>query len=693
MLGQLSQIVQDSNQFLKIFQRFIYPVLIGFSLDLPWTSQFLISLAIVGAVFIVGDFVEALLCLWQAIAVAGLFFVLLDYTTDIELNQTICALSIPVVWICVLIFKRKSNGVVYSIESKSIKTEIVGLTSMALLFFIFPRGQLQNLSFLAKGEDSALYMWSSSGLLRGQKFNLATGFGASSYLYFYTFLNNGFLYLSQKFTGSDSGSLLISINVLSNAWVFVLMSSILFSVRIAFVLKQRISDRSGNFGLFAVVSVSSFLYFRASQDVGHFTQYLLNCVTLVFLLTLITASRELKFWRKLGFVLLALATALALVGSYGPWLPMSLIGIALTINAAFPKSIIRVWFNSKCWLAMVLVFVVGWIVMLRKLYVSSNLEMAGGVAFVPLEAVWLVSALSVSFLASLIFSRINKLIRSGDVGSVTPTKLDSIVIFSSAIILSLALIARTSFNQLATLSFVLLGGLIFLPSSFKNLIFQFRAITKHHEFDGIFLMAFTTFLYGVSIYLLSRFIGPIYEPMYAGNKSMFAVFGQYSWLLILLFLNSEKLWSRVDLVVRNLSITVAILVVLGQINFIRYDEVQTQWWHKPFLEAINENPDALVACVNPVLTTDYEVYKCNHFVSTLTKQNNKTVLFGRLALGDPGVNILIRDWFNGVSPENTVNFDDKTKVVILSQADLNADALSMFDGVSENMIDFRVINP
>ena len=691
MILRLFNLDQFSTPFSKFLNLLVWPFLIGFLLDLPWTGQLLISLTFVFATVVVRDFVDALLCLWQAIAVAGLFFVLLDYATVIKLNRLVCALSIPVVWIFILFFKKYCAGGVAACKLDYIQTEIIGVASVALLLFVVPRGQLQNLSFLAKGEDSALYMWSSSELLRGQKFNLATSFGASSYLYFYTFLNNGFLFLSQNFAGSDSESLLISLNVLSNAWVFVLVSSILFSIRIAFMLKQRISDGTQSFGLLAVISVSSFLYFRASQDVGHFTQYLLNCATMVFLLTLMSASIELKIGRKFGLVLLALATALALVGSYGPWLPITLIGIALAINVSFHKSILRYWFASKYWLTMVLIFVIGWAIMLRKLYTSSNLEMAGGVAVVPLEAVWLVLALSVSLLASLFIGRINKLIRSGDVGSVAPIKWDSLVIFSSAIIVSFALIVQTSFNQLTTLSFVVLAGLIFRPSAYKNLMLKFGTITAHHEFDGIFILAFTTFLYGFSIYMLSRFIGPIYEPMYAGNKSMFAVFGQYSWLLFLLFINGSTKLSWVPRIIKNSTMVAAFLIVFGQINFIRYDEVQTQWWHKPFLEAINENPDALVACVNPILTTDYESYKCNHFVATLSKNNN-SVLFERLSLGDPGLIGSIRDRFNGNSPENTNNLDNYSKVVVLSQADLNLDALSMFDGVPKNRINFVVVS-
>lgn len=689
MIVRMFNLDQETAPVSKFLNLLVCPFLIGFLLDLPWTGQLLISLTFVFATIVVRDFVDALLCLWQAIAVSGLFFVLLDYATEIKLNRIVCALSIPVVWIFILFFKKHCAGGVADCNLNYIQTEIIGVASVALFLFVVPRGQLQNLSFLAKGEDSALYMWSSSGLLRGQKFTLATSFGASSYLYFYTFLNNGFLFLTQKFAGSDSESLLISLNVLSNAWVFVLVSSILFSLRVAFLLKQRISKESSNFIVFVAISFSSFLYFRASQDVGHFTQYLLNCATLVFLLTLISASIELKIWRKFGLVLLALATALALVGSYGPWLPMSLIGIVLAINVSFHKSILRYWFASKYWLTMVLIFVIGWAIMLRKLYTSSNLEMAGGVAVVPLEAVWLVLALSVSFLASVFFGRINKLVRSGDVGSVAPIKWDSLVIFSSAIIVSFALFVQTSFNQLATLSLVVLAGLIFRPSSFKNLIIKFKAITAHHEFDGIFILAFTTFLYTLSIYLLSRFIGPIYEPMYAANKSMFAFFGQFSWLFFVLIYGGSNSQMRIVQVIRRVTVAVALFLVLGLTNFIRYDETQRQWWHEPFLAAIKENPDALIACVNPILTTDYEAYKCNHFISVLTSNNN-SVLFERLSLGNP-LRESITDWFSGPVPTSGSKFDDASKVIVLSTDDLGADALSMFAGVSKNMIEFRVV--
>ena len=668
-------------------------LLVAFLLDLPATSQVIISLAFFGASVLVADFVEALLSLWQAIAVAGLFFVLFDYASDIPLNQTVCALSIPFVWTVILVFKKKFSGLSDSAEPNRFQAEIVGVISVVLLFLVVPRGQLQNLSFLGKGEDSALYMWASSGLLRGEELHLATGFGASSYLYFYNFLNNGFLHFSKLSWNGETNSLLISLNVLSNAWVFVLVSSILFSIRIASLIRQKLSTESSDFGLFFMISGCSFLFFRASQDNGHFTQYLLNCAVLVFLITLITTTKKAKILAKLGFVILTLATALGLVGSYGPWLPISIIAMVLTINAIFPTSLIRIVFKSKFWIVGGILLVVGWALMLRKLYASSNLEMGGGVAVTPLEAVWLVFAFTTILFGTIVVRRVRKSPVAMSAYAFKVDKVEKVIVFSSAILISFAILDRTSFNQLTTLSFVVLVGLFFRPCSVKQLISNFDAITQHEEYDSIFVLASTTFLYALSIYILSRFIGPIYEPMYAGDKSMFAFFGQFSWLIILLVFVGFESQGRLVQLLRKYTLAVAILFVLGLSNFIRYDETKEQWWHETSLTAINENPDALIACVNSILTTDYESYKCNHFMNVLTKHSYSARSLAGVSLGDSPVRIAITDWFKGTGPTNAGKFNDDTKVIVLSQDELNAGALSLFEGVSKNMIEFRVVNP
>ena len=272
-------------------------------------------------------------------------------------------------------------------------------------------------------------------------------------------------------------------------------------------------------------------------------------------------------------------------------------------------------------------------------------------------------------------------------------KIEPLLIFASATLTAVAILNRTSFNQLTTISFLVLVGLCFRLASVSSLLRNFESITIHREFDGVFILAALTFLYSLSIYLLSRFIGPIYGPMYAADKSMFAVFGQFSWLLIMLITIGSNSQMRFTRIVRRFTLVAALFLVLGLANFIRYDELQKQWWHEPTLVALNENPDALIACVNSILTTDYESYKCNHFMNVLTKHSYSARSLAGVSLGDSPVRIAITDWFKGTGPTNAGKFNDDTKVIVLSQDELGAGALSLFEGVSKNMIEFRVVNP
>jgi len=691
MIVRLLDLNRESNTVSKFLNRLVCPFLIGFLLDLPWTIQLVISLTFVIATIAVHDFIDALLCLWQAIAVAGLVFVLLDYASETALNQNVCAISIPIIWLMVLILKRRYSVQVATVVSGQVQAEIVGSLSSALLFFLVPRGQLQNLSFLAKGEDSAQYLMASTTLLRGQEFHLATDFGASSFLYFYNFLNNGFLSLAKISENSKMNSLLISLNVLSNAWIFVLVSFIFFSLRVASLVKNKISTESSNSVILFFISVSSFLYFRASQANGHFTQFLLNCAVIVFSLSLIEISQHAKLATKLGLFVLTIATSLSLAGSYGPWLPMAIVGIVISFNAALPYSLIRIVINSKYLFVAVIIFTLAWAYMLQRLYDSSNLEMGGGVTVIPLEAVWLFSLLSIFIIGSLILSRSRDPVEGEISHTYNSDNIDIIITLITAILMYAAIFDRTSFNQLTTLSFVVLVGLLFRPGSFLQLYRNFRSIVQGTEFDGIFILAFASFLYVLSIYLLSRFIGPIYEPMYAANKSMFAFFGQFTWLLILLVLGASNSLKRSTRVIKRFTFALTILIVLGLTNFIRYDEVQKQWWHDASIAALQENPNALVACVNPILTIDYETYKCNRFMLTLTNYGYSARSLMSVSLGDPATGLT--EWFNKNGPENGVQFGSDVNVVVLSQDVLSDGALSVFEGVAKNMIDFRVIRP
>ena len=87
--------------------------LTGFLFDLPWISQSIISFVLVAASFIVGDFIDALVALWQATAVASLIFLMANYILKGEVSALYSALLILPMWLVLLLVHRdKSESVV-----------------------------------------------------------------------------------------------------------------------------------------------------------------------------------------------------------------------------------------------------------------------------------------------------------------------------------------------------------------------------------------------------------------------------------------------------------------------------------------------------------------------------------------------------------------------------------------------------
>ena len=85
----------------------IFPLLTGFLFDLPWRNQVLISLVLVGAVFIVRDFSEVLLLLWLALAIIGFLLLLWCIGFDSEVNNFLIAFSVLSMWFVLLIVKSR----------------------------------------------------------------------------------------------------------------------------------------------------------------------------------------------------------------------------------------------------------------------------------------------------------------------------------------------------------------------------------------------------------------------------------------------------------------------------------------------------------------------------------------------------------------------------------------------------------
>ncbi len=85
----------------------VFPVLMGFSMNLPWLKQSTVAFAFVLATLLVNDFVDALIALWQAFAISGFVLLVISYLNGANFEASLGVLLIPVVWLTVLILRRR----------------------------------------------------------------------------------------------------------------------------------------------------------------------------------------------------------------------------------------------------------------------------------------------------------------------------------------------------------------------------------------------------------------------------------------------------------------------------------------------------------------------------------------------------------------------------------------------------------
>lgn len=689
MASALVPTEKKSQQVLKLINLFAFPFLTGFLLDLPWPSQTLISIGLVLASLIAGDFVDALLNLWQAIAVAGFLFLVFSYATNRSLNPIFAALSVPIMWFGFLIHRRRCSISTRTHIRNRYSECIIGLVGLVLFYRIVPRGRIENLGLLS-GEDSAGYLISIINLFRGEPFILKASFGPSDVLFFHNFFLNLFLRISELFTNSSSSSVLITLNVLSNAWIFTLLSSLLLFNRIFVLMRDKFSQINESWFLVSAASLQTFLFFRGSQSVGHFSQFLLNCAVVVFLLTLIGAAGETNLMLKISRLIISFIIAFSIVGSYAGWLPITVLCLFLVINQAVRETFLRLLFRHKFLPVITLGLILGMSVLVKHLVAASpNLEIGGGVWVIALEGVWIALLISFLLLVHIVRARFFQAEKVGSSG-VSDSTIDNILTFFSVVAFVSAILLSFSHNQLTSVTFVILVGLCCNRHGVQRLFRNFVSLNQTTEFDAVFFIAFASLGYALVIYAMSRFVGPIYDPMYAANKSMFAVFGQFSWLLILLMASDQierpNLLSRL----RVIMVTIALFFVINLTPLTNYDEINQEWWHKSAVASISEYPESIVVCMPDLSYWDYEAYKCNRFMKSLTEHGFISTVFMGLALNDPNFDTA-REWFNEKESINTVKYESDIKVIVITRSAIRPEWKSIFEGVSDEMIEYRVV--
>ena len=671
--------------------KYLIPLLFGFLFDLPWFSQVGISVSLVLATYFAGDFVDALLALWQAFAVGGVVFLIIGLFSDANVNALAAAVSVPLLWLAILGFRYVSRDQDSESRRSTNSSKIVGLGILIFVIVTAPDGMTEAFAFLS-AEDNSGWLTSIISVIYERPLSLSASFDSFSVQYFTKFFLNNLLYTS-RFGRSiivDSG--VFSLVVLANAWIFALISTAFFVLQIVDKIGQFIGNKPNPLFLMIIAGVNTVLFFRASQDVGHFSQFLLTAVILMFLLTSMGDDCNQRRLQKLVVLVLCLAISLSIVGSYNPWLPISMIGCVLSFNNFFDGKLLRGVFFSKRVVQLALATLVPVFVLVRLLWARySGLDEQGGVHEVPMEAVWLVG-MFILVIGVDIFRRRFLDSKGKPFQESTPFFDSGYLIVTSCCVLLAAILLNFEPNQLSTLTFVLFAGIVFNRKSLNGIISFSRKLTSDPRFDGLLMLGFFSFIYGVAIFGLSRFIGPVYEPMYASKKSMLAVFGQFGWFPLIVIGMQGKFRFRFQSYLKQLFVGIGALFLFGLSPFVGKWELQFEWWLRPSLIAIGENPDAVIVCASPEWrTVDYEVYTCNRFLQTLSNYEYPASGFRYLAWYQPEEFMKISNWFDGAKGRAR-DFDDNSKVIVLSKSDLDAESKSIFESVPAENLEFRVIS-
>jgi len=690
MMMQLDQ-VPKINSVHKVVNFVVLPFLTGFLFDLPWVSQVRVSLVLIVAGVIARDFIDAIVALWQANAVAGLSLLIVNYFVGGELSPSYSAVSTLFFWLILLLVCREKSDIRGNLGFYSHSDHFILAPTLMSFFWIVPRGRTENFGLL-KGEDNERWLISVVNIFRGEGLRLVSSFDSYEIQYFTKFFLNGMTFLDPYRFSLGEKSSVLSLNVLSNAYVFLLISCVLLTIKICRLIFEQLGIKVSSFLFLIAIAVQSILFFRASQFVGHFPQFLLNCVVLIFVISVIQLASTTQKFKKLIRIHICTAIAWAMVGSYNPWIPISLVSLLLVFNASWQSSPLRRLLKSKNLPVLPIVLIVVGIFAFRVLSGRySGLDDNGGVWTVPLEAVWLVLSLIFFSLTRTVIKIKWRADLKAHEFLKTNMRFDRFYWAISVVIIIGLVIFDSSFNQSTTVCFVLLIGSLCNRSSYNRIQRNISALLRLQLFDGVVLLAMASFGYALVIYAMSRFIGPLYEPMYAANKSMLAVFGQFAWLPLILFVvDLEKnlgLVRKIELA----AIFGSFLVVIGLTPFLKYKEVGEAWWYQPTIEAITDKPEAIVVCVAPDWTAiNYEIYTCNRYLMTLTQYTNPANAFRYLAWGRPDEYGRIMNWFNKTGTDIGTYYKDDIPVIVLAQSEPTVETMQMFVGIPAAMLDLRV---
>ena len=678
MMTQLDLVIKRFSIY-KVTQILLFPFLTGFLFDLRWANQVCISLCLVIFVCYVGNFLESLVLIWQSCALLALFLLTLNLVFKQSMNYSIAALSVVLVCCLLIIVIKSSKTKVKSAED--IPQTCYTVAVFIYCYYISPRGRYQNIGFLYHEDNgkplAELFNFTKTESL---SLDLLNKYDRENVSYFVRFILNFIAHLSSR---SGETAAVGALNSLSNSWIFVLLSFALIVGGLinwfSKILKLNHVARYITLTSGLVVSVWSF---QVSHSAGYFPLFLLNTVVVLFLFSqkdsqcIVINSRSLSF-------LISVSTSLAMIGSWQPWFP---VGVSAALLSVYKFSGRLFWTKSPIRRYILFIIIVIGVIKvgmsLPKIMEALDLESPGRDS-VASELFYLFGLLLLIGLVGVVRHFLGKTINIKS----APTHSMRLIWFYRAVSIVLVIsviLLNLSRNQKETIYFVLIFGLIFNRASIWKIQNELRSFISNERYDASFLLCTISFIYVLIVYMLSRFIGPVYQPMYAANKSAVALYCQFSWLLIvvialIVFEKRKRLQIGYSVVV----LYAALQILVGSVSLSR-NPIQEQWWHKTVVDSLSQHPELPVTCTNLSLNdVEHQTYVCNRLLDSIEDERFVEILrYQQTSMEGPRPYDLA-DARKYLEEESSFK-----QLLVVSRAQLSAEMRDFFSGIATRRLIF-----
>ena len=697
MLGEFVSNKRDLNLLIKLLHYLVYPFLTGFLLDLPWLNQLVITVSLAFVVLLVGNFADALVLLWQAIAVSSFVSMMVAGVSGSTVDSFYVALLVPVFWFLLSMNSRRDSKSKMSKEG-FFTSEFFTIVTFIYLAINAPRGRTDNLNFIGHQDNAKQLMAPMQAAMTGQISLEALALEDRENVgYFAKYVANFALNLG---LGTSDPAALLSINAISNAWILALVSFLVIGIHLNKWLMIKFELKNKNLFLcvsFVILSRS----FYVTHLHGFLPLFILGLVGVIFIYTFRDFDRESNFTVFTNSVI-GLALGFSMFGSWQPWTPLGFTAVVLVVYKALGRKNLRIVISP---IVVIPCLVAAVFVLTRRLpglIQRADLE-SGGPAFVDTEVLIVFGMIIVVGILMLYQScSLNKATVHVEDRKSSPI-VNRFLVFGILTAVSFNFILKFSQNQTFTIMLLLLVGYIFANPCSKKFSRKVSDHFSNEVNDGPFIFFVFSFGYIVAIYLASRFIGPNYYASYAAHKSATAFLSQFAWvpLLAIGVLGKNDFLSTLSRVTTYISflfllsfnVSINVLSNSGEsirtgddLNWIglKYEPKSQKWWHSPVVKSLRDDEDQTLICSNSDLESkDWETYVCNRFLHSLFNESiqsefrhQTTSIFGPRPEDLSGIRLYLQ------------NNELKRSTLVFSKEALSNEMLGLFSGQDSKTMKF-----